>query len=352
MSNHTLYISGVSRPNSALYFMPNQDDSGIYTPGNIVNHDIKYSDGVCEWAARICYNSNSKFATAPKFIDKLMEVGHYDVIEHAAAEFLVSGMNYEETATDIAKLLYIEPYIRVADYANGRGVTFSANMRVWRNLHYIESTTLCLPEKLKFLANQDGVGQYLASIAPNMFSMYASTEKSRNDYDALLSASQSANPVAPITTSTGAVVTLLGYNISLNPKNNHATFQIDNVSRAFTHQHVRHRLFSHSQESHRYVDMSDAKFIMPTGLSPEQEQIFADANNQIVSIYRQLRKSGVRKEDARAILPTSVSTRIITSGYMDSWNHYLHLRKDKAAQTEIRHVAESVSIQLESAGLI
>jgi thymidylate synthase (FAD) len=80
-----------------------------------------------------------------------------------------------------------------------------------------------------------------------------------------------------------------------------ATFEISGVSRACSHQLVRHRLASYSQESQRYVDMSRPEFVVPPGVAenPAARAIWDRFMADVAETYRQLRSHGVRKEDAR-----------------------------------------------------
>ena len=58
-----------------------------------------------------------------------------------------------------------------------------------------------------------------------------------------------------------------------------------------------------------------------------------------MELYDNLRNSGMRKEDARAVLPNNIETYIVTSGFTDAWQHYFYLRTAKDAQEEIRLTA-------------
>jgi thymidylate synthase (FAD) len=80
-----------------------------------------------------------------------------------------------------------------------------------------------------------------------------------------------------------------------------ATFEISGVSRACSHQLVRHRLASYSQESQRYVDMSRPEFVVPPGVAenPAARAVWDRFMADVAETYRQLRSHGVRKEDAR-----------------------------------------------------
>ena len=107
-----------------------------------------------------------------------------------------------------------------------------------------------------------------------------------------------------------------------------ATFEISGISRACSHQLVRHRLASYSQESQRYVDMSDPDLVVPDAVkaSPEAYEVWSSFVDQVKDVYSDLRGLGIRKEDARFILPNAAETRIVmTMNFRELW-HFFRLR--------------------------
>ncbi len=119
------------------------------------------------------------------------------------------------------------------------------------------------------------------------------------------------------------------------------TFDISGVSRACSHQLVRHRIASYSQESQRYVDMSAPEFVVPPSVArdPEAQAIWDEFMAQVADTYHRLRELGVRKEDARFVLPNATATRIIVTMNFRSLRHLFSVRCDRAAQWEIRELA-------------
>ena len=120
-----------------------------------------------------------------------------------------------------------------------------------------------------------------------------------------------------------------------------ATFEISGISRACSHQLVRHRLASYSQESQRYVDMSDPEFVVPPDVArnPAAKEIWDRFLTDVAETYRQLRHHGVRKEDARFVLPNAAATRIVVTMNFRALRHFFSTRCDPAAQWEIRALA-------------
>jgi thymidylate synthase (FAD) len=119
------------------------------------------------------------------------------------------------------------------------------------------------------------------------------------------------------------------------------TFDIRGISRACSHQLVRHRMASYSQESQRYVDMSHPEFVVPPTVAQNVEAMAVwDAfMDQVGETYHRLRELGVRKEDARFALPNAAATRIIVTMNFRALRHLFTVRCDRAAQWEIRDLA-------------
>jgi len=119
------------------------------------------------------------------------------------------------------------------------------------------------------------------------------------------------------------------------------TFEISGVSRACTHQLVRHRIASYSQESQRYVEMSAQELVVPPAVSesPQAMEVWQEFVGHVANAYRRLRELGVRKEDARFVLPNATATRIVVTMNLRSLRHFFEVRCDKAAQWEIRNLA-------------
>jgi len=119
-----------------------------------------------------------------------------------------------------------------------------------------------------------------------------------------------------------------------------ATFRVRGCSRAFTHQLVRHRLCSFSQQSQRYVQESGFAAVTPPRIRGNQEAmiIYDEMMEQSRETYRRLIEMGIRKEDARFILPNAVTSEIVFSANFRQLRHMLILRGDPHAQWEIREV--------------
>lgn len=119
-----------------------------------------------------------------------------------------------------------------------------------------------------------------------------------------------------------------------------ATFEISGISRACSHQLVRHRLASYSQESQRYVEMSDPEWVLPPAFAENSEErvVWERLADEVKTAYQALRELGVRKEDSRFVLPNAAATRIVVTMNLRELLHVFRLRISPAAQWEIRDV--------------
>ncbi|MFP4344519.1 MAG: FAD-dependent thymidylate synthase [Anaerolineales bacterium] len=120
-----------------------------------------------------------------------------------------------------------------------------------------------------------------------------------------------------------------------------ATFAVSGISRACSHQLVRHRIASYSQESQRYVDLADPEWVLPEAIAqdPEARRTFEALLEEVQATYRTLREQGIRKEDARFVLPNATATRIVVTMNFRELRHFFKIRITPEAQWEIRRMA-------------
>lgn len=131
-----------------------------------------------------------------------------------------------------------------------------------------------------------------------------------------------------------------------------ATFYITGVSRAFTHELVRHRHLNFSQQSQRFVNESGANCVIPPALRGDPaaikalEQWQGTVNGVYDNMVSDLMGRGhARKqarEAARAVLPNMTETRLVVTGNMRSWRDVLARRLDVAADAEMREVSQLI----------
>lgn len=128
----------------------------------------------------------------------------------------------------------------------------------------------------------------------------------------------------------------------------HATFHISGISRICSHQMVRSKHLDFLQRSQRYCKETEASFILPevkyTNYSSSylQEHI-QNQYKKALDLYNGLISMGVKKEDARFVLPEATCTELVVCGNLQAWMDFIKLRADKHAQWEIRDVATQIN---------
>ncbi len=117
------------------------------------------------------------------------------------------------------------------------------------------------------------------------------------------------------------------------------TFAVDGVSRALTHQLVRHRIASFNQQSQRYVKFNDGlNVIKPATVAAgeETDRVFDEAIDAALSAYKKLLDAGIPAEDARYLLPNAAETKIVITMNVRELLHFFELRCCNRAQWEIQ----------------
>ena len=120
------------------------------------------------------------------------------------------------------------------------------------------------------------------------------------------------------------------------------TFAVDGVSRALTHQLVRHRIASFNQQSQRYVKFADGlATVKPASIAANEDAgaVFDEAIAVAIEAYEKLLAAGVPAEDARYLLPNAAETKIVITMNVRELLHFFSLRCCNRAQWEIRDMA-------------
>ena len=122
------------------------------------------------------------------------------------------------------------------------------------------------------------------------------------------------------------------------------TFSADGISRALSHQLVRHRMASYSQESQRYVNylkLKEIPNIIPPKIAanPEALEVYNKAMDESLNAYRKMVEIGIAPEDARYIFPNAVETKIVFTMNARSLFNFFEQRCCMKAQWEIRQLA-------------
>lgn len=117
--------------------------------------------------------------------------------------------------------------------------------------------------------------------------------------------------------------------------------------RGVSHEIVRHRIASYSQESTRYCNYNKEKFgneltlIRPCFWKEDEEKyrIWLDVMKKVECSYNELISMGAKPEEARSILPNSLKTEIVVTMNIRELRHFLRLRTSKKAHPQMREVA-------------
>lgn len=121
-----------------------------------------------------------------------------------------------------------------------------------------------------------------------------------------------------------------------------ATFRIKYCSRAMTHQLVRHRLMAVSQQSQRYVNEDAFEYVIPESMPQEYVSDYDNDMKLIQEMYNKWRDRGLKREDARFVLPNACCSEIVVSANFREWRHIISVRTSHKAQWEIRKAAFTI----------
>lgn len=284
--------------------------------------------GITEFAARVCYNSTPKIGTAPNFVTKVLQSGHLSVAEHSVVAIHGGELNLNYQKDRGTARYYFLRRNRYFDFAENFVI---GNLRSW-------------VECVAYLKDSDGL-RVLITIFPGGF---VTTPDIGMHIIEIETFSNFIN--VPSYYSNGMAVHMLAANVDVPYRKRREeenvieygrfTWLIEGVSRSLTHQLVRHRGASISQESQRYVDaMKRPAFVYPRDITDSQRSILEEQNLSALATYEALRKSGMKKEDARFVLPNGIATRLVVSFSMRDLLHFLKVRCAKDAQWEIREMA-------------
>jgi thymidylate synthase (FAD) len=141
------------------------------------------------------------------------------------------------------------------------------------------------------------------------------------------------------------------------------SFYITGISRSCTHELIRHRHFSYSQLSQRYVPENESQIVLPPGLEDDDElrrilieaadasrATYADLLSRLQAKFADQPNAILRRKQARqaarAVLPNATETRIVVSGNYRAWRHFIAVRASEHADVEIRRLAIACLRQL------
>ena len=142
------------------------------------------------------------------------------------------------------------------------------------------------------------------------------------------------------------------------------TFYLTGISRSLTHELIRHRHFSYSQLSQRYVPERDAAMVEPAVIAedPELHAAFVEAGEAALASYTRLLEGLEKKfadvdnvtsrrkqarQAARAVLPNATETRLVVTGNYRAMRHFVAMRASEHADVEIRELAVAMLRELQ-----
>ncbi|MBN2336123.1 FAD-dependent thymidylate synthase [Candidatus Bathyarchaeota archaeon] len=128
------------------------------------------------------------------------------------------------------------------------------------------------------------------------------------------------------------------------------TFAVERVSRACSHQLVRHRIASFSQQSQRYITVKrlSERVVVPPSVE-KQSHVFVELVRDASEAYQELVERGVPREDARFVLPNAAETSLLMTMDGKALLHFFGLRLCNRAQWEVRALADAMLSQCRDA---
>ncbi|MEM4477962.1 MAG: FAD-dependent thymidylate synthase [Candidatus Korarchaeum sp.] len=240
-----------------------------------------------------------------RLLSNVIRMGHYSVLEHSLIRLWIDC-----DPTEIARILLDHKYVEVS---LGDPILVSMNPRAAVELLRSDAKPIGLEAitELPLISRSLGIsaaGDPKLSVEP----------KKLSDSPLVYSLIESPHP---------------------EPKHGFYAFWIE-MSRVASHQFVRHRRLSFTQRSGRVTKPEG--FIFPR-VSEEALEIMKEYAEEGLKLYEKLLRMGVKMEDARYVLPSALKTALFVSGRQADWYHFLELRLDPSAQSEIREIAEVIA---------
>ena len=310
---------------------------------------------VIEHAGRICYNSYDKVTENSfiGFIKGIVMSGHESVIEHTTLVYAIRPINsvYANVCQDICKVVTLNPLVKINQVENGI-ILISGNLRIFKDLcrNWKESNinSIMISNIMEsfysmpkfFFEDMISKGllegeKFLLVEKPIKIDMYEDIKPI-----------QISDKVKLISSS------LLYVNKKILPRESILTFEIEEP-RYTSHQEVRHRISSYSQQSQRYINFSKGSCYIPEHLDDSIKNVLESKFEDDFDIYNKLVNMGVKKEDARTVLPEATMSRLIVTRNIENWKHYLHERTNPRAQEYIREkIAKPISQYCKSLNII
>lgn len=299
----------------------------------LVNMEEPYKK--IEYAGKICYKSQENITDDSyiRFVNNIISRGHYSVLEHEYFTVELPWLLFENVKDEFYKNGFFE--VSYSNFTNNIYIT--GNIRAWKEFFEDYRSRITLNISGTMLEVYDLLGINYGIIFPkvneNRFVVDYINKVDFNKY----SEEQIVDSYFPFEEA---------------KKHISYTFHI-RCDRATSHQIVRHRMSSFSQESQRYCNYSidkfdnNIKFIIPVdalALDDEMEGIEELKNSFELSekAYFSLIEKGVKPETARCVLPNATATEIVMTSNLKQWDRFIALRSDKHAQIDIREISNVI----------
>jgi thymidylate synthase (FAD) len=273
-----------------------------------------------EYAGRVCYRSENKINSDSykTFISNIIKSNHLSVLEHESVSIVIDSYpkNYIHSIL-FENNKFLSKFFEVDEiFTDNIYVLITANLRTWYSLfnsqfdyfHILSRRVYkTLQKKYDFIFTNN----IIADEYPNK-ELYIDT--------------------------------------NIIKRHTSETFEVQ-CSRSISHQFVRHRLHSFSQESQRYCNYSNDKFnksinfIMPES-NKDIELVYKYSFERAEDAYFYLIKNNIKPEQAREVLPNAVATKLIMTANISQWERFLQLRTDSHAQYEAQLLALEIQKQL------
>ena len=253
---------------------------------------------------RTCYKSEDKITedSAKKFVDTIIKSGHGSVLEHGTVYLAIPMTTY---APDAVNIYRDNAYSKVND----------CNEFIFTDKYGNKVSAWCVTTNLRVLVENDCLEDLEFLCEPTEYH-----EKR-------------------------AAVKFI-------------------CSRGISHELVRHRIFSFSQESQRYCAYNKDKFggeitfIKPIWYEQKEDIDTSNYTDYGYSLlyaenrYLDLLEQGLKAQEAREVLPNSTKTEVIMTGFTSDWLHFFKLRTDKAAHPEMRKLTIPLEKEFKKKGLL
>ena len=319
-----------------------------------------------EYGGRTCYRSfsNIKDKSYERFISNIVKSGHESVIEHSNLVYVIFKVGNTNVHKDcdvinrhLINVMMYNGLINVSE--NQAFYVLSGNIRMFKDLirkyysiksynNKVNPILDDIVESFYELPKYFFLDMITSGILDeNKFQINPIIKDSAdclsitklNDYVSVLNHDDFALKVrAFITTENGQqVARRVEVSNAVNRKHNRITLEIT-APRYITHQLVRHRMASYSQASQRYCLEEGLNVYIPETFRthPGAEAIGNQLFKNALDTYKSLIDEGVPKEDARAVLTNAQMSTVIMTATVESFDHFVEVRADKAAQNFIR----------------